>query len=258
MIVRDVLHMREQQPRLGTIKLHVSLRDKWAAEGIKVGRDQLYAIMAANQMLIKRRNRKKPRTTFSNHHFKTYPDLAKSFTPMAPSQLFVADITYLPLDTGKFCFLFLITDAYSKLIVGYKLANSMHICHALDALSMAQQRRTPGQNTIHHSDRGIQYCAPKYTNQLKHLGFTISMTQASDPRDNAVAERVNGILKEELIYPFGSLNSYQEAINQVDKAIATYNLQRPHLSCNLKTPILIHEQKHKPVNLWKKQNVNQS
>jgi len=199
----------------------------------------------------------RPKTTQSQHHFKTYPDIAKGLVVNGVDQLVVADITYLPLSNGQFCYLFLLTDAYSKLIVGYKLAQGMQSYHALTALEMAQDYRLVGSRPIHHSDRGIQYCTRQYVDRLKEYGYQISMTQTSDPRDNSIAERVNGILKHELLFTKGVPTTYAETKKIVFGAIEVYNKSRPHMSCNMKMPCEIHQGKHQPKNLWKKVSVNQ-
>lgn len=256
-VVADVLQIREQQPKLGTVKLHALMRQKWEAKGLKIGRDQLYSILRDHHLLINRRRRIRPKTTLSQHHFKTYPDIAKDLVVTGVDQLVVADITYLPLRNGQFCYLFLLTDAYSKLIVGYKLAPGMQSYHALAALEMAQQHRLTGSKTVHHSDRGIQYCTQTYIDRLKSYGYQISMTQTGDPRDNSIAERVNGILKHELLYPKGVPATYEETKKIVFGAIGVYNQSRPHMSCGMKMPSEIHQGKHQPKNLWKKVVVNQ-
>lgn len=240
------------QPKVGTIKLYKSLSNGWKEKGLKVGRDRLYAILDSNHMLIRKRKKRSPRTTFSNHSFTTAPDLCKEFITTAPNQLYVSDITYIPIQNGRFCYLFLVTDSYSKYIVGYKLARSMHARHAVEALMKAQERRPTPESIIHHSDRGIQYCCPEYVGYLKKNNYKQSNTQSSDPRDNSVAERLNGILKEELIYPFGDIYNYEGAKERVEAAVKTYNTERLHLSCDLQTPCNVHKGLFKAINRWKK------
>lgn len=255
-VIDDVKVIRQKQPKVGTIKLYESLSDEWKEKGIKVGRDKLYAILDANHMLIRKRRKRSPRTTFSNHSFFTAPDLCKTFVPSAPNQLYVSDITYIPIQNGKFCYLFLVTDSYSKYVVGYKLARSMHARHAVEALMKAEEQRTTPDHIIHHSDRGIQYCCPEYVGCLQNHSYVQSNTQSSDPRDNSIAERLNGILKEELIYPFGDIYDYEEAKKRVDAAVHTYNTERLHLSCDLHTPYDVHQGLFKAINRWKKGYVN--
>lgn len=255
-IIDDVKVIRKTQPKVGTIKLHESLSNGWKEKGLKVGRDKLYAILDANHMLIRKRKRRSPKTTFSNHSFTTAPDLCKEFVPTAPNQLYVSDITYIPIQNGRFCYLFLVTDSYSKYVVGYKLARSMHARHAVEALMNAEEQRTTQERIIHHSDRGIQYCCPEYVGYLQSHGYVQSNTQSSDPRDNSIAERLNGILKEELIYPFGEIYDYKEAQKRVEAAVQTYNNERLHLSCDLHTPYDVHHGIFKAINRWKKGSVN--
>lgn len=250
-VLQDVKKVRAEQPRVGTIKLYEQLKPKWKAQHLAVGRDRLYQILNDHQMLIRRRKRLRPRTTFSQHPFHTYSDLVKELAIIRPHQVYVSDITYLRMATNEFCYLFLTTDAYSKMIVGYKLAKSLKMVHAIAALEMADKQRDKTITTIHHSDRGIQYCSPRFTKKLKKKNYQISMTQDSDPRDNAVAERLNGILKEELIYPFGFPENVKQAAQQVQRAVQTYNYERLHLSCDLKVPALIHHGTHKAKRKWK-------
>jgi len=252
-----VKHYREYQPRAGTIKLYADFKEKWQQAGLKLGRDQLYAILAGEHLLIRRRKRLKPRTTFSDHHHAKSPDLTRDFEPQEPHELYVSDITYLPLSSGKFCYLYLMSDAYSHTIVGHKLVDNLKAENALEVLNMAEKQRDKSKETIHHSDRGFHYCLPKYKRKLLQMGYQPSNTQSSDPRDNSVAERLNGILKEELIYPFGVLKDLHQAQKRVQQAIQTYNNKRLHLSCDLKPPLLIHQGKHLAVNRWKKKSVNQ-
>lgn len=255
--IADVQHIREQQPKLGTVKLLTLLKQKWQTKGLKIGRDQLYSILRDHHLLIKNRRRICPKTTLSRHHFRTYPDRAKDLIVTGVDQLVVADITYLPLRNGQFCYLFLLTDAYSKMIVGYKLAMGMQSYHALAALEMAQQHRLVNSTPVHHSDRGIQYCTQAYISSLQRHGYQISMTQTGDPRDNSIAERVNGILKHELLYPKGIPATFDETKKIVFGAIGVYNQDRPHMSCDMKMPSEIHRGKYQPKLLWKKVSVNQ-
>lgn len=256
-MVKDVKEYRTNQPRVGTIKLYADLKEKWEKQGIKLGRDRLYSILAGEHLLIRRRKRHKPRTTFSNHLYAKSPDLTRDFEPQSPHELYVTDITYLPLSSGKFCYLYLMCDAYSHAVVGHKLADNLKAENALEVLLTAEKQRDCAKPTIHHSDRGFHYCLPKYKRKLIQMGYQPSNTQSSDPRDNSVAERLNGILKEELIYPFGELRDLNQAKSRVEMAIETYNNQRLHLSCDLKPPRLIHEGKHLAINRWKKKSVNQ-
>jgi transposase InsO family protein len=255
-VVADVRQLRQSQPQIGARKIHELFRDTWAQQGLSIGRDRLLDILADNQLLIRRRKRLKPRTTFSHHGFLTYPDLLKHTEVERPHQVYVSDITYLRMADDSFCYLFLTTDAYSLAVVGYQLAKDLKMKHAVKAMQMAHKQRPAGENTIHHSDRGIQYCCPGFTNKMKKWNYQLSMTQNSDPRDNAIAERLNGILKHELIYPFGYPETFTKARSRVQKAVETYNYQRPHMSCDLKPPAIIHQGKWKPKRQWKSKTVN--
>lgn len=250
-VVADVINHRRELPRTGTIKLLAHYQAQWARQGIKVGRDKLFSVLSENRLLIRTR-RRKARTTFSNHLYRKSPDLAKTFVPQEPHELYVADITYMPLRSGAFCYLFLMTDAYSHVVVGHKVAKDLKSVHAREVLSMAEIQRDKSKSTIHHSDRGFHYCMPAYKNSLLRMGYQPSNTQTSDPRDNPVAERVNGILKHELLFPFGLARSLEVAQEMVHKAVDLYNNKRLHLSCDLKTPMQIHDKSFKAKSTWKR------
>jgi transposase InsO family protein len=252
-VVADVINHRRDLPRTGTIKLLAEYQAQWAQQGIKVGRDKLFSVLSENRLLIRAR-RRRVRTTFSNHLYRKSPDLAKTFIPQEPHELYVADITYLPLRSGEFCYLFLMTDAYSHAIVGHKVAKDLGSIHARDVLRMAEMQRDKSKSTIHHSDRGFHYCMPAYKNSLLRMGYQPSNTQTSDPRDNPVAERINGILKHELLFPFGLASSVEVAQEMVNKAVDIYNNKRLHLSCNLKTPMQIHDKSFKAKATWKRKS----
>lgn len=229
-----VRQIRSELPRIGTIKLYHLLKPRLEAHRIKLGRDGLYRLLAAHEMLIQRRKRR-VYTTNSNHLFRKWPNLVTSLEVTRPDQLWVSDITYLTTQKG-FIYLSLITDAYSRKIVGYHLSQHLRAAGCISALQKAiKSRQTPLLELIHHSDRGIQYCCDGYVSILQHQFINISMTQSGSPYDNAMAERVNGILKQE----FGldrRFASYKNAIEPVANAIHAYNHLRPHLSCGLKTP----------------------
>ncbi|MCK7554398.1 IS3 family transposase [Chitinophaga sedimenti] len=229
-----VREIRSALPRIGTIKLYHMLKPRLEAHRIKLGRDGLYRLLAGHQLLIQRR-KKRVYTTDSNHMFRKWPNLVTGLAVTRPDQLWVSDITYLTTDKG-FIYLSLVTDAYSRKIVGYHLSQHLKAVGCISALQKAiKSRRTPLLELIHHSDRGIQYCCDGYVSILQDKFINISMTQSGSPYDNALAERVNGILKQEfgLDRRFGS---YKQAIEPVANAIHAYNHLRPHLSCGLKTP----------------------
>ena len=214
-----------------------------------IGRDMFFGLLEANGLLIRKRKRNKPRTTFSGHRYKKHPDLIKDLTLSRADELWVSDITYIHLPKKSFAYLSLVTDAYSRKIVGFCLHATLNAQGPLKALEMAASVRTTDRPLIHHSDRGIQYCCTAYVDKLTHNGIAISMTQSGDPRDNAIAERVNGILKQELlkhVYP-----GIRQARQEVTAAIDIYNRLRPHSSIDMMTPEKAHRQTGYIPRRWK-------
>lgn len=248
-VKEKVLSIRHVLPRLGTRKLYGLLGDDFKRQGIKVGRDKLFTLLREESLLVVRK-RKYVRTTDSRLWMRQYPDLAKGLELSRPEQLWVADITYLSTRQG-YGYLHLITDAYSKRIMGYKLSDHLGASATLQALEMALRDRRYSSRLIHHSDRGLQYCSKDYTNLLKDNTIKISMTQTGSPYDNAVAERVNGILKQELGLD-EQFESIPQAKRQVDQAVILYNRFRPHFSNHLLTPEQMHHQKKLKPRTWKR------
>ena len=244
----SILNMRRCMPRLGTKKLHYLLR----GEGISIGRDHLFDLLREEDLLVKKK-KKYVRTTDSTGWMRLYPDLAKDITVNRPEQLWVADITYLDTLSDGHVYLHLVTDAYSKQIMGYELCDNMNAVSTDKALQMALKERIYKEYAlIHHSDRGLQYCSELYTNRLKQNGITISTTQTGSPYDNAVAERINGILKDE--FGLGEpLSDLKEALKQTKQSIYAYNYLRPHLSCQMLTPKQMHLQKNIKIKSYKRQ-----
>lgn len=238
LVLQWVLEIRSTLPRVGGIKLFFLIKDRLTEHNIKMGRDGLYRLLREHELLIVPR-RKYVRTTQSWHHYKKWPDLLQDYRPYGPDQVWVSDITFLRTVNG-FIYLSLITDAYSRVITGYHLSQYLKASGCIAALTKAlKSRRNPDTELIHHSDRGIQYCCDDYVHLLQKNDIRISMTQSGSPYDNAIAERVNGILKQE----FGldqTFKSYNEAIEPVARAVYTYNHIRPHFSCDLKTPVQKH------------------
>jgi putative transposase len=238
---------------MGTRKLYEKLQPFMMEHSIKMGRDALFDLLAANQLLIKRRKRR-IQTTFSNHWLRRYPNLIKEFIPSAINQLWVSDITYWKINTGEHLYISLITDVYSRKIVGYNVADTMEAIESIAALKMGLSsicELTRTKQLIHHSDRGIQYCSGKYVKLLQDNNVKISMTESGDPLENAIAERVNGIIKEEYLN-FCETYSVEDAKKQLIKAIDLYNNDRPHMSISNKTPSKVHqENKINPKRLWK-------
>lgn len=248
LISKEVIRIRKDQRRVGTRKLLLMLKDFMEQHQIKMGRDKLFDLLKAEGLLIRRRRCTKPRTTFSNHRFKKHPNLIEEFVPQAAEQLWVSDITYVP--AGKhFSYLSLITDAYSRKIVGYYLSKDLSAKGCVKALEMALQQRLNSSALIHHSDRGGQYCSVDYVDMLQENEVSISMTQSGDPRENAIAERVNGILKTELFEK--SYNNFQAAVEHVSASILIYNTKRLHSSINMLTPQKAHHLEGSIKKVWK-------
>ena len=249
MAKQKVLAVRKQLPRLGTRKLYYLLAADFKREHITVGRDKLFTILRNEQLLIVKKKRY-TKTTDSRHWMHKYPDLIKGLQTERPEQLWVADITWMHLKNG-YCYLHLITDAYSKKIMGYEVSLNLAAVSTIKALEMAIKVRKYTTPLIHHSDRGLQYCSAGYIKLLTSNNIEISMTQDGNPYDNAIAERVNGILKDEF-----DLDNVFENIEQLRKevkqSIDLYNKQRPHLSNNMLTPIQMHNQNKLKPRAWHK------
>jgi len=228
---------RKIMPKIGGRKL-LRLIEPDLPEELKMGRDSFFDFLREKGLLARKR-RSRVRTTYSNHWLHKYPNLIKGFTPKGANQLLVADITYVLINNG-FGYLSLITDAYSRKITGWALGGTLEACHSVAALQMALSqvpRRTKG--IYHHSDRGVQYCSNEYTKILKKSHFKISMTEGGDPRDNAIAERINGILKSEWLNQM-KFHSIEEASRELKEIIEIYNEKRPHASLNMMTPSNAH------------------
>lgn len=240
-----VQKIRHLLPRCGVRKLHYLLNEP-SSEA--VGRDYLFDLLRDRGLLISKR-RKYHKTTNSRHWMRKYPNIIKDLEVVRPEQLWVADITYLRMDKG-FMYLHLLTDAYSKRIVGYELSDNMYASSTRRALERALSHRTSNEELIHHSDRGLQYSSVEYTSLLKKHGVAISMTQDSDPYENAIAERINGILKDEfgLDQKFSNIEILKKI---VQKSINVYNQMRPHMSIGLLTPDQAHQQALQPLKSWK-------
>ena len=248
-VVESVEKIRAEMPRIGCRKLyhmlHAQMRD------LLVGRDKLFSILKANHMLVKPL-RSYHVTTNSHHRFRKHKNLVEGLEIVRPEQVWVSDITYIG-GRCKHMYLALVTDAYSKKIVGYDLSESLNTEGSLRALKMANASRLyKGEPLIHHSDRGIQYCSDSYQNRLSRYGMTTSMTESYDPYANAVAERVNGILKQEFLLEEANL-PLREMKLVVRDAINTYNKMRPHYSCGYLTPCQMHAQRNVKVKTYKKE-----
>lgn len=233
-ILNFVMSERRYQPRIGTRKLKHLMNQST----IMIGRDKLFSLLRSHRLLVRNR-RAYHRTTQSHHHFYKHPNLIKEgYKPTKPEQLWVADITYLPTHSGD-SYLSLVTDAYSRKIVGYHLADNLKTEGVKQAFISALNARNTDQTLIHHSDRGIQYCSGEYQALHEKYGIRCSMTDGYDCYQNALAERINGILKQE--YLIHKPDTLQEARKMVKESIDIYNQRRPHMALKYKTPDEIHQ-----------------
>lgn len=249
LVIKEVISIRKNHPRIGTRKLYVKLENFMLEHQIKMGRDALFDLLSLHHLLIRKR-RRKIITTQSNHWMKKYPNLIKGFIPIAPNQLWVSDITYWKTETMPL-YISLITDVFSHKIVGYNLAETMEAIESVKALQMALLKNENIESLIHHSDRGSQYCSFKYVNLLQDYSVKISMTETGDPLDNAVAERINGILKDEYLECY-TVYTFEEAKELLDAVIPLYNEERPHMSIGNLVPEKVHNGELKPgERLWK-------
>ena len=250
LVLDQVNKIRQIHPVIGGRKLYYLLQHFLLEHQIKIGRDALFDLLAGHKLLVRKR-RRRISTTQSHHWLKKYPNLIKEWHSEKPNQLWVADITYVPLSSG-FLYLSLITDAYSHKIMGYAIADNLEAVHTTKALEMALNNLSEiPDGLIHHSDRGIQYCSFGYVNLLKEKNIQISMTENGDPLENSLAERINGILKEEYLrhYPLTDLAQVTELLTDV---IDRYNRLRPHQSINLTTPQVVHEKQLLINRTWSK------
>ena len=249
LVIKEVLRIRKTHKKMGCRKLLVKLEAFMFDHQIKMGRDALFDLLAANQLLIRRRNRRVS-TTYSSHWLRKYPNLIREFVADGINQLWVSDITYWRFK-DKFLYISFITDVFSHKIVGYYLSESLEAESSIHALQMAlDQLKQPVEGLIHHSDRGIQYCCKEYVKLLQDNSIAISMTENGDPLENALAERINGIIKGEYLDCY-EVNSIQEANELLIQVVNLYNQERPHMSIGNKTPEDVHQTNQKTDRLWK-------
>lgn len=252
-IVGLVKEKRQIWKRGSGRNLYHSLQDGFLKHGIKIGRDGFYKVLRNNDLLIKPK-RFRTKTTFSYHHFNRYDNLIKEIVPMRANEIWVSDITYIWLNgLDKFCYLSLITDLYSRKIVGHCVHSDLSVNGCLEALKMAlKQRENKKESLIHHSDRGVQYCSHAYVNLLQNHNIHISMTQTGDPLENAVAERTNKTVKEEFTEDRQiNFDSLEDAKIEINKIIKFYNQQRPHRSVEYLTPNVAHAKTGNLERKWK-------
>ena len=241
MVVQFVKEIRLLDPGIGGEKLHYMYLQRFGKDyEYMVGRDKMESIISANGLNV-RISRKRPRTTDSSHGLPTYPNLVKELVPMRKNQLWVTDITYIPIWINDyeyfFCYLSMITDCYTKEIISWYVGESMEAWCSVECLMQALDAIVEEDdiNLIHHSDRGVQYVSAAYTSVLLEAGIRISMTDSGDPKDNAVAERQNNTIKNELLKDF-RFHSVDEVRKAMGKAVEFYNNERPHMSLDNMTP----------------------
>lgn len=238
-LIRDlVVWERAWQPRLGGKKLYVLLKSEFKAAGIKIGRDRFFDVMRRQGLLLDPLP-KAPRTTNSRHSLPVFSNLLTDMMIDGPDMAWLSDITYIRTDEG-FLYLSLITDDWSRKIVGYNAGDSLETEGCLNALEQALKGLGNGAKPVHHSDRGCQYCSHMYTDKLREHGLEISMTQELHCYENAKAERVNGILKQEYALG-GCFRTKKQAMKAIEQAIYLYNHRRPHAALNYRIPAEVHE-----------------
>jgi len=232
-VIVEVRRIRTKQPKVGGRKLLKDIQEL----GFTFGRDRLFDLLRKHDMLVKRK-RNVVRTTYSNHWLRKYTNLIKGVVLTGPNQVFVSDITYLRIADG-FAFLSLVTDAFSRKIVGWDVSSSLDVTGSLRALKMALRDVLQPEGLIHHSDRGIQYCCQDYVKLLTANHILISMTEENHCYENAIAERVNGILKDEFLLG-KTLPSLKVAKELVRESVHIYNCYRRHMSLDYQTPAEVH------------------
>ena len=252
-IVGLIKKKREIWKRGSGRNLHQCLKPEFEKQGIKIGRDKFYDVLRNNQLLIKSK-RYRTKTTCSYHHFNRYKNLIEGAVPLRCNEIWVADITYLWLrPQDKFCYLSIITDLYSRKIVGHCVHDSLSVNGCIEALKRALvNRKDNSKPLIHHSDRGVQYCCHAYVRLLQKQNIQISMTQSGDPLENAVAERIHRTIKEEFTND-RQINfcNIEAAKAEIKKFIEFYNHKRPHRSVQWPTPNQAHQCTGELKRVWK-------
>lgn len=253
LVLQKVKSIRINHRRIGTRKLYEMMQPFFIEHSIKMGRDALFTVLSDNYLLIRKRKRR-IKTTNSYHWLRKYPNLIREFVPTAPNQLWVSDITYWKINSGEHLYISFITDVYSHQIVGYHVAETLEAIESIQALQMALSTlKLENQLQLtHHSDRGLQYCSGAYVKLLQDNDIKISMTENGDPLENAVAERVNGIIKDEYLETY-EIENLTDAKQLLKAVVDLYNTQRPHMSIGNLRPNDIHYSKTtiKTERLWK-------
>jgi transposase InsO family protein len=230
---------RQQQPRLGVRKLHHRLKAEWAEAGVRLGRDRLFEELRQRDLLLKPVRAEYPRTTQSYHNLPVFRNRLKGLEVQRPHEAWVSDLTYLRTRQG-FLYLALITDRYSRKVVGAHVGDTLEAVGCVRALEEAMAQLPTGAKPIHHSDQGSQYCCHEYVGRLEAHGIGISMTETNHCAENALAERMNGILKQE--YRLGlEFATKADARRAVAQSIRLYNTQRPHRALGNRTPEEVHQ-----------------
>ena len=241
--------MRSEDPGIGARKIWLMAYDIYRDS--MMGRDAFYALLAREGLKLKRPRPR--RTTNSNHRYHKYKNLTIGFVPYRSNLLWVSDITYIQLAHGECCYLHLVTDAYSRKVVGWCLSPTLQARYTLQALKDAikQAKECDLSQLIHHSDRGVQYCCNDYINELNRYNINISMTEDYKPTDNGIAERINGIIKTEKLYRQPLYDNIKEARKAIERFIDFYNNRRPHMSIGYQTPSQVHLQSGPQKKKWK-------
>ena len=232
-VLKEVRSIRELDPGIGAYKLFLMLHEVFGVH--MFGRNRFYSVLGKNGLMLPPQRRR--HTTSSNHNYRKYKNLVKNFVATAPNQLWVADITYIDTDEGVM-YLHLVTDAFTHEIIGWVLSDSLMAVNTIEALRQAigKAQKYDLAKLIHHSDRGSQYCCNGYVNLLQSYKVNISMTEDYKPTDNAIAERVNGIIKVEWLYRQPRFKSRKDAQEKLARIICFYNTRRPHMSNKMLTP----------------------
>jgi putative transposase len=253
-VILLVLQKRKLLPRCGTDQLMVMLKEDLASMGVKIGRDALIELLRKYDLLIRPKKKRRCITTLSDHPFYKYPNLIKDLPAAHPNHIWVSDITYLWVEgEDRFIYVMLLTDAYSRYVVGYHVSEDMtaeSIVKGLD-MALANTSEKDRKNLIHHSDRGLQYCSRLYVDHLDK-GIKISMTENSDPLENAIAERINRTIKDDFTVDRElRLSSFKEAKEVIEKSINIYNHIRPHSSISYLTPAVAYQRKSEVKRMWR-------
>ena len=251
LIVEKARDYRKDNPGLGCAKLYLIIKDLFESTGCMPGRDAFIELLRNNGLMVQIKRRRHYKTTDSSHHYHKYDNLIREIIPSRPNEIWVSDITYIETEEGV-CYLSLITDAYSRKIVGWAVGPTLETVYPLQALKMALNGidEHTASKLIHHSDRGSQYCSTAYVHELKKRGISISMTQSGDPLENAIAERANGIIKTEWLYKM-KIKTIEECTKELERIVLFYNTERPHRSIGMQTPEVAHRQEGPQRRCWR-------